>query len=166
MRKLVGGFSVLAFAGLAACASGGSVAQQGKTGKSCELRKEDAPMVMDAPLYRDCAVDTKAKLESSTTLDYRPSDMSASCYSAEVAFVVDANGRPEPKTVRVVRTTSGDFGEALARSVVAWRYKAATIDGQAVRQIVQEKQGISVVRVIVPAGQVPSRGSLPRAQKC
>ena len=92
--------------------------------------------------------------------------MRASCYSAEVAFVVDANGRPEPETVRIVRATSPDFGQAVATAVVSWKYRPATIGGQAVRQIVQEKSGISTVLVAVPAGQVPSRASMPRAQKC
>jgi outer membrane biosynthesis protein TonB len=83
---------------------------------------------------------------------------------AEVEFVVDEAGVPEKETARVVRTNNPDFAAATLAVVPRWRYRPATIDGQPVRQIVREKQGVSEVVVAAPAGQMPQ---LPaRAPKC
>jgi hypothetical protein len=149
--------------GAAACASSGSTASQKK---SCDLRPEDAKYALGAPLYRDCAVELKAHLQSTTRPDFQSSARSA-CYAVDLEFVVDTAGRPEPQTVRVVRTNDQSFAQATASTVPQWKYTPAQVAGHPVRQIVSERQSVSTMVSVAPAGSgPPSRGALPRSQKC
>ena len=64
---------------------------------------------------------------------------------AVVQYVVDANGRVERESVRTVESTHPEFGAAIADALRRMRFRAATIDGRPVRQLVQERYEFTFV---------------------
>ncbi len=139
---------------LAACASAGHRSAR------CDLRAQDSTYATSATVYRDCAVDRQAEL---TTTNLHP-DLGSSpsrlpCRSAEVEFVVSAAGTIELATVRTLRATDREFGDAVIALLPQIRYRPATLDGVAVRQIATYGSKVNVVRVVAPAGAVPGRPS-------
>ena len=130
----------------AACASAPAAGAR----DSCVLEARDSVFLARGPVFRDCAVDRKAKLvASSARPDFRPSmdrtpQLGTTCYSAEVRLVVTPEGTVEPGSFRLVTATSPAFGQAVLESVPAWRYRPAQLDGKPVRQIVQEKQMVAI----------------------
>ena len=143
-----------------ACASGANRAARG--GESCALRAADSAYVLGGPVYRDCAVDTKARLVNSR--DIRPSftpDQRTACYSVRLEFVVGTDGAPELGSVRTVSATSGVYARAVMETLPHWKYEPARIEGRSVRQIVSEERKMGVSMVVVPAGSGrPSPGSV------
>lgn len=110
------------------------------------------------PVYRDCAVDRRAKLLGSLPapnleLVTQPTGTPA-CWSAELQFVVDTAGEPEPTTVRVLRTSDPSFADAVIVTLPQWKYQPALKDGVAVRQIVRQKRTMSMQRVSARPGDV------------
>jgi hypothetical protein len=118
------------------------------------------------PVYRDCAVDRRARL---LTTNGRPQFQpptpplaGTACYSAQIEVVVDSAGVPELETVRVVRANDPAFADAVLASLPRWRYQPALKSGVAVRQVVRETQTIAVEVVLVRAGETPRpRRALP-----
>src|SRR5687767_14380163 len=95
MRRSLARLATLAAGMLVAaagCASGGSQVVSDEEG--CALRAEDAVFVQDGQLFRDCAVDRKARL---LTPRVRPdfTDRTTTCHSVRVEFVVGSDGVPE-----------------------------------------------------------------------
>ncbi len=137
----------------AACASAGHRSAR------CELRAQDSTYATSAAVYRDCAVDRKAEL---TTTNIRPelgnSPPRPGCRAAEFEFVVSPVGTIELQTVRTVRSTDKEFADAVAATLSQFRFRPATVDGVAVRQIATYKSQVAVVRVAVPAGSPPPSG--------
>jgi hypothetical protein len=128
----------------------------GLRGASCPLTQQDSAFLGRGPVYRDCAVDKKARLVQQTArVDYRPTRPGNGCYSADVELVVDTLGKPEISTVRVIRANDRGFADAMVASVPGWQFEPATIAGQRVRQIVNEHQAMGTVVVAVPAGSAP-----------
>jgi hypothetical protein len=112
-------------------------------------------------VYRDCAVDRRARLVRHGDLSsYRPPS-NVSCLKAELEFVVDADGRPEVVTAKVISASEPAFGEALLESLPGWRYAPAQKAGVAVRQIVRERQAIAKVAVAVSSGGASRPTPLP-----
>ena len=124
---------------------------------SCPLTHTDSAFIGGGPLYRDCAVDTKAKLivTSGRRPDFTPQRNGPNCYAADIEVVVDTLGRPEVETAHVIRATDRTFADAVMSSVASWRFEAAMLNHRPVRQIFLkgEKMGVSVV--VVPAGSGP-----------
>ncbi|HEU4786881.1 MAG TPA: energy transducer TonB [Gemmatimonadaceae bacterium] len=115
------------------------------------------------PVFRDCAVDSRASLlVANPRIDFQPPRAVTNCYSAEVEFVVDTNGTPEMQTAGIVRATDQSFGQAVLTAVAGWRYKPAERDGHRVRQIVEDRRMAQTVLVAVPAGSPPPSGPPPR----
>jgi hypothetical protein len=83
-----------------------------------------------------------------------------------VEFVVDAQGQPEKETVHIVRQTSPDLAEALAASVISWKYKPAIVHEQPVRQIVTETYKVASRNVVMPLGVSQSSGAARRTPQC
>lgn len=134
-----------------ACASTG-----GTRRNSCDLLKADSIYLAGQSLYRDCAVDERARLiTSQVTPDFRPSG-DRSCYSAVVQFVVDSAGTPEEATVRVIRSNSAQFADAVLALVPQLRYRPARKNGVPVRQIVQESRTVALVAARVGSGPPPA----------
>jgi hypothetical protein len=147
----------------AACAS----ASGGRSAQGCVLAAADSAYLAAGPLYRDCAVDQPARaLQTRTDFAPPPSRQpGVTCYSADVQFVVDANGRPEPGTIRLVRGSGGAFPEAVLASVAGWVYAPALLNGVPVRQLVRERRtAASVVTVTMSQGGSPPRP--PRPPDC
>jgi hypothetical protein len=155
----------------AACASAG-----GAHAGSCAAIASDSSFARSEPVYRDCAVDKKAQL-TTTSLhpDFRPMSAHTGCYSAEVEFVVDTLGRPETGTARITKSNDPAFADAVLALVPQLRYSRALKNGTPVRQIVVDKQTalLSTVVVVAPMGATPtapssatSRGRAPAMPSC
>ena len=145
------------------CASAGGGAGARRAG--CELRRTDSVFAAAGPVFRDCAVDGRASLlVANARIDFQPPRAVASCYSAEVEFVVDTNGTPEMQTARIVRATDQSFGQAVLTAVAGWRYKPAERDGHRVRQIVEDRRmaQTAVALVAVRGSSPPPPGPPPR----
>ena len=151
-------------AALTACAS--NPARQ--AGEDCALTSTDSSYIGGAPLYLECAVDTPAEAVSSRLI-YDPPTRAASppqpgvtCHTAEVEFVVGVDGRPELRTMRLVRTDDHTLGQALLRSVPGWTYSPALLGGGTVRQLVRERRAVVVaVTVTSSGGGPPPRPAIP-----
>ncbi len=149
-----------ALAALACASAGGG---PGAKREGCGLRASDSVYAATGPVYRDCAVDSKASLlVANQRIDFQPPRAATACYSADVEFVVDANGSPEMQTARIVRSTDQSFGQAVLTAVAGWRYKPAEREGHRVRQIVEDRRMAQSVIVAVPAGSPPPSGPPPR----
>jgi hypothetical protein len=163
--KLMGLFVILA--ALTACASSPPPSRE-QARAQCMLTAADSAYIAGGPLYRDCAVDSPAKALANR-LNYDPSarpdprpQPGTRCYAADVTFVVGPDGRPEPETVRLVRSNDAHLGQSLVRSVADWRYSPALRDGVPVRQIVQERRAVAVaVSVVSSASGRPARPPAP-----
>ena len=132
-------------------------------GANCQLSASDSTYLQGGPVYRDCAVDTRARLlDERVTPDFQPSSPQTSgrqCYSAVIEFVVDTAGIAEVETARVARTNDQSFADALIRMVPRLRYHPARKNDMPVRQIVQFSRAVALVAV--PAGQVPRASASP-----
>ena len=122
----------------------------------CSLAAEDSVFATPTrAVYRDCAVDRRAKLTSTNVhpdLSGLSTMRGTQCYSAEVKFVVGPKGNPESETVKIVRASNGEFGDAWARVVPRLRYDPAMKDGVPVRQIVVEHFVTGTTTVVVRKG--------------
>ncbi len=146
----------------AACASSGGGAASASS--SCELQPRDSVYAAFAPVYRECAVTTKARL---LTTDVHP-DFSpprgSTCFSVEVEFVVTRTGTVDASSVRVLKSNSQQFTDALLTMLARVKYEPATRDGVPVSQITGLKQTAQLMTVVVPAGTSPSRVNPGRAR--
>jgi TonB-like protein len=126
--------------------------------KSCELARADSVYLEGGPVYRDCAVDRRAKLLGSLPVPnlelVTPPTGTPACWTAEIQFVVDSAGEPELMTVRVLRTSDPSFADAVIATLPQWKYQPAVKDGVAVRQIVRQRRGLSVQRTSARPGDV------------
>jgi hypothetical protein len=136
--SLAGITLVAGVAGIAACGSKATTAAT-----PCALSKADSGYVQpERPVYRDCAVDRKARLASrgvhpDFTGATTPS-RGTQCHSVDLEFVVDTRGVPEGGTARVVRTNDPEFADAWLKVVPALKYDPAMVGTTPVRQIVNE----------------------------
>ena len=64
--------------------------------------------------------------------------------SVDVQYVVGVNGRAEPESFRVLRSTNKAFEEPARDAIMATTYKPAKIRGQAVRQLVQQRIAFNI----------------------
>lgn len=126
-------------------------------GSPCLLASADSSYLSGGAVYRDCAVDREARhMNPAVRVEFRPvagpSVGSSICYAAEVRFVVGADGLPEQSGIRIVQSTDAMFARALAETVPRWRYRPATVDGEPVRQIVQERRVFAIAIAPVVSG--------------
>jgi hypothetical protein len=157
--------TLVALVGSGCASAGGAAAHH----ESCALRAADSTFAAGSPVYRDCAVDKKAEpINPSSRIDFRAPQVGNYCYSADVEFVVDQAGIPEPNTVRIVHANEQVFGQAVLDAVSSWRYRPAIKDGRPVRQIVEERRAVQTAVVVVRAGSGPPAGPPPRtaAPRC
>lgn len=137
-----------------ACASAGGPAGVRGRASRCPLEAKDSVFLAGGPVYRDCAVDRKAEAIVDVHPDFRPDPMER-CYSAEIEFVVNENGRPLAETARLVHTTDRRFADAVAATIPRMKFRPAQLGGSPVRQIVDFKSAMQSVVVAVPAGSAP-----------
>jgi hypothetical protein len=146
----------LLLAGLAGCA--GHTANSSRTPGPCDLLSGDSSFAQRGPVYLACAVDRPATLMGARPTLAWPLGPDQ-CVSAEVRFVVDTAGAPEPALVQITRTNDPSFARAYARSIASRRYEPALRGGTAVRQIVTDGQisANMITRTPIVPGQVVSR---------
>ena len=154
--------AILAVATVSACASGG-----GGRGARCTPLARDTIYRVSGVVYRDCAVDRAARpLASNPKPSFTPNTNGGqSCYIAEFEFVVDEKGRPETQTVQPIRSNDEAFSASVAQTIPEQLYEPAMKGGEPVKQIVTFKQGMSVMKMIVPAG-APVRPPAARPIAC
>lgn len=101
------------------------------------------------PVYLPCQVDREAReARSNAKLNWVPAAgeiTSTACFRAEVRFVVDALGYPEPGTAALVSTNNRGFGTAVMALVPDLRYQPARLKGRPVRQVVTLRESVGVV---------------------
>jgi hypothetical protein len=131
---------------------------------SCAADPRDSIYAATGLVYRDCAVDTKAKrISRDIHVDFQPPQPTG-CYSAELEFVVGSDGRPELSTVRTLDTNNQALAQAVRASLSEWRYEPALRDGAPVRQIVVDRYAAVTSVVTMPARSTPR--TPPRAPSC
>lgn len=150
----------------ASTAAAGDIADVAEVRRhDCALRAQDTVFVVRGMVYRDCAVDVKARLVSRITPDHAAPP--GGCASATLEFVVDTIGRADPATARVVRSNDVLFAESVMRTVSQLRFDPATRDGAKVQQIVSHEGISSSVVIRVAAGSPPPpRGSIRPVRRC
>jgi hypothetical protein len=157
--RLVANFGALLGTAALAAACAGHASGAARADR-CPLHDQDSVYASSTgPVYRDCAVDRRATL---TNTDVHPQGAVAPgapgpdrCYSVEMEFVVDAHGRPEVNTARIIRTNDQSFADAWLKTLPAFRYEPAMRNGVPVRQIVDERRTAATKTVVVRAGSMP-----------
>ena len=106
----------------------------------------DAPVLTDAPradslepTYFEYQVDRPAASLPGNARPPYPDALRSAGEDGEVLaqFVVDADGRADSKTFRVLRSTHVLFASAVKATLPSWRFSPAEVDGRRVRQLVQ-----------------------------
>ena len=96
-------------------------------------------------LYRACAVDQRARFAARPNLQLDFSRVQplladqAGCYQAKYEFVIDANGVPLGKSVRLVRTNSQSYASVVRESIGTFRFKPAKKNGIPVPQLYEHE---------------------------
>ena len=100
----------------------------------CEAVAADTTRFGAQPVYRECAVSKPATMRKVVEPKF-DGDPGLTCASATLEFVVDANGRANPASVRVLTTNAGEFAKLLIASLEKWRFNPAELDKQKVAQL-------------------------------
>jgi hypothetical protein len=122
---------------------------------TCELQPRDSVFAVHAPVFRDCAVTTRARL---LTTDLRPDftpPARAGCYAVQYEFVVLPTGYADANTARLVRTNNQQLADAYLALLSRFRFEPARRDGASVAQIVGMGTEVITRVVVAPAGQRP-----------
>jgi protein TonB len=64
--------------------------------------------------------------------------------SVDVQYVVGVDGRAEPESFKVLRSTNKAFEDPAREAILAGTFKPAKIRGQAVRQLVQQRISFTI----------------------
>jgi len=131
---------------------------------TCPAVEADSARFGAQPVYRECAVSKLAKRQKLV----EPAiiaEMGLTCFVAKLEFVVDAEGRANPASARVLETNSKAFARALIASVEKWRFKPAELDKQKVAQLVVVEHAMRAPDplrriVAVPRNRVPAPTSI------
>jgi hypothetical protein len=126
-------FLLRALAAFVCILPGAAVAQSSEP--ACEAVAVDAARFGSTTVYRECAVEKKAKLRKDVDPDFTLSSGTITCLTAKVEMMVDAAGRVNPTTARVLGTNFEPFGEALVNVLEKWRFEPAEIEKQKVAQL-------------------------------
>ena len=158
MRRQLPGFALIVVLLAAACSSANTrVASGDADGERCALRPQDSTFIAGGPVYRDCAVTTKAFfLTKDIHPDFHAPERSNGCYVAEMEYVVNEKGAIETATARVVRTNNQAFADAVVSILPQWKFEPAKINDVPARQIVTDKQQMMTMVVAMPPGSSPS----------
>jgi outer membrane biosynthesis protein TonB len=88
--------------------------------------------------YFEYQVEQPVTLVSGISPRYPDSLRTAGMGEVLVQFVVDAEGRPDVSTFKVLKANRREFVLAVRLALPAMRFQAARKDGRAVKQIVQQ----------------------------
>jgi hypothetical protein len=118
----------------------------------CDLRAVDSVYLSLGPVYRECAVDRKARPKNRPLHSRTMTMPNKTCLSAEFEFVVDTLGLPEHDRIRLVRSNDSPFADREASAIQEMTFTPAMKDGAKVRQIYRHRSTISIV-MSGPSGQ-------------
>jgi hypothetical protein len=128
-------------------------------GHPCDRSDQDTTHYLHLPLYRACAVSVAARrVASDLQPDFYPGGRDRSCFTAQIEVAVDTLGRPEMRSVRLVRASDPSFGSALLAIVPGLRFEPARMGDRRVRQIYELREQMLVRR---GRGLEASAGSRP-----
>lgn len=89
--------------------------------------------------YDENQVDRTVEVSRATPPVYPAALRSVNVEGAVVmSFIVGADGRVEPGSIKVVSTPHRLFGDAMRTALLSTRYRAAEANGQKVRQLVEQ----------------------------
>jgi hypothetical protein len=156
------------FAAAAFTSSCVSVGRRSARGDGCRLRAADTLFVDGAPLYRECAVDVAATnvTRAGGPLARPPGPPRDGCYVVELQFVVDTTGVPEQRSARIIRTNDQGYADAVVATLPDWRYEPAQIKHHRVRQIVTEREMMSLAVGPSAAANMALRSPATGAPAC
>jgi len=147
-------FATVAFMALAGCASSsGRVAADGE----CEVAAADSDLLAAGTVYPRCAVDVPARPLNTQVQRSSTHAAESSCLRLDYRLVVSPEGRPEPGSLKILRSGSAELESAVLRSVSAWTYTPALLNGEPVRQIVYAS---SFLRIFGAPAEAPPQEPL------
>ncbi len=116
-------------------------------GHACDRSDQDTTHYLHVPLYLACAVTVAARrVANDLQPDFYPGGRDRSCFTAFIQLSVDTLGRPEMRTVRLVRASDPGFGAALLAIVPGLRFEPARLGDRRVRQIYEMREVLLVRR--------------------
>lgn len=134
MRRIV-----FAMVCVTACASGGRKA------RTCEPVPVEFRITGD--VYSECEVDQRAKVVSTARPDFSRLEPlatgSSGCYTAEYLMIVDEKGVPNTRSIKLERTNSQSFADAMMPTLNQMRLEPARKAGVPVKQLFKYKTGLS-----------------------
>ncbi len=129
----------------------GNVSRAGRGGERSGTRGDEpfgpAPF-LHAKVYTALEVDRMVERYESSAAPVYPPELSARGTEGQVAaeYVVDAAGRVDTTTIRVLRSDHPRFTESVRTALGEARFRPATRGGKAVRQLVQQRFRFKVER--------------------
>ena len=162
MRQIV----MVAVLSAIAVACAGKAAQ---TATTTECPPVPAEFLTAGPVFRDCAVDRKAR-EPAVFPQLRMVDLprrQSGCSKVVIEMVVDSTGSPVTQTAKVLQSNDTQFEQLVLSSIGALRYTPAMKDNQRVAQLVSHGRMIQwMVTTTSSTGglpaQRPNRGNAPK----
>ena len=120
-------------------AGGSSKGVEGGTGDANSKGTAPGPTLSNQP-YFEFQVEEAASPSGGNPSPEYPSAMRQSGVTGRVVvqFVVGANGRVEPGSIKILESTNSEFAAAVREVLPRHRFSPAKIGGKAVRQIVQQ----------------------------
>jgi hypothetical protein len=116
-------------------------------GHACDRSDQDTTHYLHVPLYRACAVTVAARrVASDLQPDFYPGGRDRSCFTAFIQLAVDTLGRPEMRSVHLVRASDPGFGAAMLAVVPGLRFEPARMGDRRVRQIYELREVLLVRR--------------------
>ena len=94
----------------------------------------------EEPVYLEFQVEKAAEIAPRSCSPGIPRKVAGGPGWAEVQvqFVVDTTGRADTKSLKVLKATRPELEESVRKAIPCMRFRAASIDGRHVRQLVQQ----------------------------
>lgn len=116
-------------------------------GRACDRSDQDTTHYLHAPLYRACAVTVAAqRVASDIRPEFWPTGRDRSCFTALVEVAVDTLGRPELRSMRLVRASDPGYAAAVLAIVPGLRFVPARLGGRPVRQVFELREVLLIRR--------------------
>lgn len=112
-----------------------------RAGDRIEVRTPNGPTrVYDSTTFREFQIEKAAQILPNGPSPRYPDMLRSAKVEGEVTaqFVVDANGRPEPESFKVLRTSHDLFTESVRATLPMIRFSPAQVGGKAVKQLVTQ----------------------------
>ena len=112
--------------------------------------------LLGEPVLTELQVDSTVRRDPSSASPEYPSELLSRNIegSAFVLYIVDSTGRVDTNSYRVIRASHPGFAAAVQNALPRMRFSPAVLDGQAVRQLVQQNFAFRIQRPV--AAKPPS----------